>query len=64
MCYRPPMLEIKSPCVRNCCLDTEDICLGCFRSIDEIMLWSKINTTTEQKQQIISKIEERKASRK
>jgi len=58
------MLEIKSPCVRNCCLDTEDICLGCFRSIDEIMLWSKINTTTEQKQQIISKIEERKASRK
>ena len=31
---------VVSPCVRNCCLDDEDICLGCFRSIDEITGWS------------------------
>lgn len=31
---------VESPCVRNCCLDDDDICLGCFRSINEIMEWS------------------------
>ncbi len=30
----------QSPCVRNCCLNERDICLGCFRSLDEIMQWS------------------------
>jgi|GEM_PF-505000 len=30
---------IASPCVRNCCLNEEDICLGCFRSLDEITGW-------------------------
>jgi uncharacterized protein len=30
---------IPSPCVRNCCLDDEEICLGCHRSLDEIKEW-------------------------
>lgn len=30
---------IASPCVRNCCLNEEDICLGCFRSLNEIVGW-------------------------
>lgn len=30
---------INSPCVRNCCLNEEDICLGCFRHINEIIGW-------------------------
>jgi len=30
---------VQSPCVGNCCLDDEDICLGCFRSMDEILGW-------------------------
>jgi predicted Fe-S protein YdhL (DUF1289 family) len=29
----------QSPCVRNCCLDDELTCLGCFRSIEEIKEW-------------------------
>lgn len=33
----PPIL---SPCVRNCCLDDANVCLGCGRSITEIMGWS------------------------
>ena len=33
------MAEITSPCVRNCCLDDNSICLGCFRSMDEILQW-------------------------
>jgi len=32
--------SVPSPCVRNCCLDNDDICLGCYRSITEIMGWS------------------------
>ena len=32
---------VQSPCVRNCCLDDCDICLGCFRSLNEIMSWSE-----------------------
>jgi len=31
---------VKSPCIRNCCLNEDDNCLGCFRSIDEIISWS------------------------
>ena len=34
------MENIISPCVRKCCLNEEDVCLGCFRSIDEIIKWS------------------------
>jgi len=30
---------VPSPCVRNCCLDDADVCLGCFRSLKEIMEW-------------------------
>ncbi|RDH84008.1 MAG: DUF1289 domain-containing protein [endosymbiont of Galathealinum brachiosum] len=30
---------IKSPCVRNCCLDKKDICIGCGRTLEEIMQW-------------------------
>ncbi|MEW6990662.1 DUF1289 domain-containing protein [Colwelliaceae bacterium 6441] len=30
---------VESPCVRNCCLNAEDICLGCFRHINEITGW-------------------------
>jgi predicted Fe-S protein YdhL (DUF1289 family) len=37
------MKEIDSvaqmPCVRNCCLNDDDICLGCFRSLEEIKFW-------------------------
>ena len=29
------------PCVRNCCLDDDDICLGCFRSFEEIKRWGE-----------------------
>jgi hypothetical protein len=37
----PPAPEspVASPCVRNCCLDDHDICLGCHRSVQEIMAW-------------------------
>ncbi len=32
--------SIPSPCIDNCCLD-DDICMGCFRTIQEIMDWGE-----------------------
>lgn len=46
-----------SPCVRNCCLD-DDLCLGCFRSIDEIIAWR--NYSNEEKQQVAIICEKRR----
>jgi predicted Fe-S protein YdhL (DUF1289 family) len=40
-----PAIQIESPCVRNCCLNDADICLGCGRSLREITLWSTANNT-------------------
>ena len=31
---------VESPCVRKCTLGQDDICSGCFRSIDEICAWA------------------------
>jgi predicted Fe-S protein YdhL (DUF1289 family) len=43
----PQMTEIarpvQSPCVRNCCLDDDHTCLGCFRSIEEIKEWGMVD---------------------
>ncbi|WP_397472652.1 DUF1289 domain-containing protein [Rheinheimera sp.] len=28
-----------SPCIRNCCLDQQDCCVGCGRLLQEILEW-------------------------
>jgi len=33
----------QSPCIRNCCLDDDDTCLGCFRSLQEIKEWTIVD---------------------
>jgi predicted Fe-S protein YdhL (DUF1289 family) len=45
-----PAAAALSPCVRNCCLDDDDTCLGCFRSLDEIKEWG---TASHQRRLII-----------
>lgn len=52
------MPTISSPCVRNCCLDEADVCLGCFRSIEEILQWSA--ATEQQKQAVVERAVTRK----
>jgi predicted Fe-S protein YdhL (DUF1289 family) len=32
-------MTVESPCVRNCCLDKKDVCLGCGRTVEEIIRW-------------------------
>ncbi|HET7649312.1 MAG TPA: DUF1289 domain-containing protein [Gammaproteobacteria bacterium] len=52
---------LPSPCVRNCCLDEQDICLGCGRSLDEIRDWSA--SPDPARQQILERAAERRAAR-
>jgi len=48
-----------SPCVRNCCLNEDDICLGCFRHIDEIVAWQSL--PNQGKEAVLNACEARKA---
>lgn len=36
----------RSPCIRNCSLDAQRICRGCFRALDEIVAWSDADEAT------------------
>lgn len=35
----PPPPAVASPCIRTCCLDDDDVCLGCGRHLREITGW-------------------------
>jgi predicted Fe-S protein YdhL (DUF1289 family) len=52
------LINSHSPCIRNCCLNEDDICLGCYRSLDEILIWSQANDI--KKREILMKSQERK----
>jgi uncharacterized protein len=39
---------IASPCIRNCCLDEDEICLGCFRSLLEVVAWADADNIARQ----------------
>ena len=36
---------VQSPCVRVCCLDDKDMCLGCGRMLGEIRDWHRSDDT-------------------
>jgi predicted Fe-S protein YdhL (DUF1289 family) len=51
--------RIESPCTRQCTLDPEtDICLGCYRTLKEILGWSKYSN--KQRQAVLGKLPARK----
>ena len=43
--------QVPSPCVRNCCLDENDVCMGCGRHIDEILVYG----TDKEKRELFDK---------
>jgi predicted Fe-S protein YdhL (DUF1289 family) len=47
--------------VRNCCLDDDDVCLGCFRSIEEIKEWGLVDD--QRRRVILENTVQRRASR-
>lgn len=53
------MASLSSPCVRNCCLHPHtDICLGCFRSLEEILAWHSSNDVV--RQEILDRAQQRR----
>ena len=49
---------IQSPCIGLCRLNEQDMCVGCYRSIDEISCWSQASDVC--KLQILENVENRK----
>ncbi len=49
---------IQRPCIRQCCLDEKDVCVGCFRTLDEMRVWHKANIA--EKDQILTDAKNRK----
>ena len=49
--------EPRSPCVSICALDVDDICIGCYRSADEVTDWFLADE--EEKQAILERARER-----
>lgn len=39
----------ESPCVRNCCLDSDDVCMGCGRKLEEILEWHHASESERKK---------------
>lgn len=52
------MADINKPCIKQCCLNEEDICLGCFRSFDDMLRWNK--ASIEEKKEMLKIAETRK----
>jgi predicted Fe-S protein YdhL (DUF1289 family) len=48
-----PIVGVPSPCVRNCCLDGDDVCLGCYRHVDEIIAWG--SASDEEKLEVLGR---------
>nr|WP_046005283.1 DUF1289 domain-containing protein [Pseudoalteromonas rubra]KJZ08630.1 hypothetical protein TW77_12050 [Pseudoalteromonas rubra] len=52
-------VQVASPCIRHCCLDNNDICVGCKRTLQEIIDWQSFDN--EQKNAVIRACQSRKA---
>ena len=48
---------VLSPCIGVCALDDEDICIGCWRSGDEITRWGYVDN--DGKRAILKNVEQR-----
>lgn len=52
-------MSIESPCINVCKLDeSKTLCIGCFRTLDEISEWRL--ATEERQQQIVEAAKDRK----
>ncbi len=49
--------EIKSPCMSLCCLDEQDVCIGCHRSVKEITAWGRMDN--QQKKETMMQVVKR-----
>lgn len=55
-----PVGTITSPCCGVCALDEDDVCVGCYRTGEEITQWGGM--TDEQRKDVLKKVGERERS--
>ncbi len=49
--------RVKSPCVSICALDANDVCIGCYRTGEEITHWGQM--TPSQQRDVMMRVVER-----
>ncbi len=49
----------QSPCIGECAINEEGICMGCYRSMDEINAWPRADE--EERLNILQNVQQRKA---
>lgn len=49
---------VESPCIRVCCLDDNNVCIGCYRTLDEITGWR--DASEERRREILLRVKKRK----
>lgn len=45
---------VRSPCVSICALDDSDLCVGCYRSAEEIINWGRYSQ--EERRQVLQRV--------
>jgi predicted Fe-S protein YdhL (DUF1289 family) len=50
--------EPRSPCISVCLLDEENVCVGCYRSADEITDWFMADS--ESRREILQRVRARR----
>ncbi|WP_077525569.1 DUF1289 domain-containing protein [Metapseudomonas resinovorans] len=53
-----PPARHPSPCIRHCCLDDTDVCVGCGRTLAEICEWGAAND--QRRREICTAAQQRK----
>lgn len=52
-----PIPEVESPCIGTCTLGPDGLCIGCFRSAEEIGAW--LSYTSQQRRAIMRSLPQR-----
>gem|GEM_PF-431527 len=52
---------IKSPCQLICTYDEDKVCVGCYRSAEEVATWDRL--TNAEKQEVIEKTNKRREAK-
>src|SRR5882724_1166007 len=58
----PDFASPSSPCIRNCTLDDDSVCVGCGRHIDEIVAWSRLSDP--EKRKVLERSERRRQDKR
>ena len=53
-------LPVKSPCIEVCSLNDRDVCIGCYRTANEIIEW--FTASDQRKREILTAVVERCAA--